>query len=88
MRTHKEMVDFHQFDVVHIKKLNRVIGLAECIPGTETPKVEDIATILEIFEIPTLGYELECVNPETGETKYLVTVNANDIVLGLLARGS
>jgi hypothetical protein len=77
------MADFRQYDIVRIKAIHRVVRLSDCVPGSETPKAGDIATIVEIFEKPRLGYALECINEITGETKYLTILAAEDLELEL-----
>jgi hypothetical protein len=38
------------------------------------PKVGDVGTIVEVHESPQLGYEVECVNQQSGETVWLETM--------------
>lgn len=43
------------------------------------PKVGDIGTVLEIYPTPELGFEVECSNPDTGETVWLEAMHADEI---------
>ena len=67
-----------QYDYVRITAIRRTFLKEECEPGTRTPIVGDIAAVIEIYDNPKLGYELESVNEE-GETNWLVTVAATDM---------
>jgi len=74
---------FRLFDVVKIIKLNRTFDLKEITIGERVPKVGDKATIVEIYNNPILGYELECVGKDAS-TIWLTTFNPNDAVFELL----
>ncbi|MEN6319552.1 MAG: hypothetical protein ABFD82_12445 [Syntrophaceae bacterium] len=68
-----------QYDYVRIMAIYRKFSKADCMPGTRVPEVGDIAAVIEIYDKPELGYELESVN-ERGETNWLVTVATSDLV--------
>jgi hypothetical protein len=71
--------DVRQYDYVRITAIHRNFSKAECRPGTRAPKIGDIAAVIEIYNNPARGYELESVN-ERGETEWLITVAAADLV--------
>jgi hypothetical protein len=71
--------DIRQYDYVRITEIHRKFSQSDCIPGTRIPEVGDIAAVIEIYDKPELGYELESVN-ERGETEWLITVAASDLV--------
>lgn len=60
--------------------INRAFSKSECSPGTATPKIGDVATVLEIYHEPVWGYELEASDP-TGQTLWLVSVAVGDLDL-------
>ncbi|NLD36302.1 MAG: hypothetical protein GX654_05465 [Desulfatiglans sp.] len=51
---------------------------------TKKPEIGDIATIVEIYTNPTIGYELECSNSKTGETLWLCTFDPLEVKLELV----
>jgi hypothetical protein len=67
-----------QYDVVRILAINRVFNKNECEPGIRCPEIDDIATVIGIYEKPKLGYELESVG-NNGETNWLVSVSSEDL---------
>jgi hypothetical protein len=71
--------DIRQFDYIRITAIHRKFSKADCIPGTKVPELGDVAAVIDIYDKPELGYELESVN-ERGETNWLVTVAASDLV--------
>jgi hypothetical protein len=71
--------DIRQYDYISITAIHRNFSKAECSPGMRVPKIADIAAVIEIYNKPGLGYELESVN-ERGETEWLITVAASDLV--------
>ena len=66
-----------QCDIVKIVGVNREFSQNECIPGTTTPKIGDVATVLEIYHNPMLGYELEAC--KDGETLWLASIDPGDL---------
>ena len=70
--------EIRQYDYVRITKVCRFFSQEECKPGNRTPVIGDIAAVIEIYDKPKLGYELESVN-EKGETIWLITINASDL---------
>ncbi|QWV93566.1 DUF4926 domain-containing protein [Geomonas oryzisoli] len=73
-----------QYDYVRLTRLHRAFHQEEVV-GTRQPTVGDIAAVIEIYEKPELGYELESVN-EDGTTNWLVTVSASDVELEVIKR--
>ncbi len=70
--------NINQYDYVRITAVHRRFSPEDCVPGTRLPEVGDVAAVIEIYDKPELGYELESVN-EQGETNWLVTVAASDL---------
>lgn len=73
-----------QFTVVRIKKINKAFRKEELFNGERLPEVGDVATIVEIYEEPNLGYELECCN-ENGGTVWLMTFHPEDAEFEIVA---
>ncbi|MBN1663759.1 MAG: DUF4926 domain-containing protein [Deltaproteobacteria bacterium] len=71
---------FEQSDRVRVTKVNRQFRPDECIPGTRTPRIGDVATVVETYDDPTPGYELESCNPN-GKTLWLASVAGDDLEL-------
>lgn len=71
--------EINQYDYVRIISLHRTFQPEEVI-GTRLPAVGDVAAVIEIYENPELGYELESVH-EDGNTNWLVTVVSSDVEL-------
>jgi len=78
------MNKFNQYDFVKIVRINKQFSKEECTLGKRIPKVGDKASIIEVYEKPCLGYELESTN-EQGETNWLVTINSEDLEMELIA---
>ncbi len=55
------------------------------MPGKRTPKIGDKATIIEIYDNPSLGYELESTI-EAGETEWLVSISSADLGMELIPK--
>ncbi|MFO7569243.1 MAG: hypothetical protein R6W75_05550, partial [Smithellaceae bacterium] len=71
---------FQPYDRVKVIGINRTFSTNECAPGIATPKIGDVATVLEIYREPVPGYELEACDP-TGRTLWLVSVADGDLDL-------
>ena len=76
-------MQFKQYDVVKIVELLNPAKALKSEFDFRAPKVGDIATIVEIYSTPCLGYELECCNKE-GITQWLVTFEPSEINMVLL----
>ena len=70
--------EIRQYDVVRVLAIYRQLNKSECSPGIRLPEIDDIATVIEVYEKPTVGYELESVD-NNGETNYLVTIAPEDM---------
>jgi len=70
--------NIRQYDVVRILAINRGFKENEYYPGTRSPAIGDLATVIEIYKKPELGYELESVNSK-GETDWLVSMSPEDM---------
>ena len=71
-----------QYDVVKIIKINNLNNFTIDSFNKKVPKIGDIATIVEIYNNPSLGYELECTNGNG--TNYLHSFFDSDIELEVL----
>ena len=72
---------FEQYDVVRINRILKMPkeGVWKDVSCT-VPKVGDVATIIEIYTDPIVGYELECSGSD-GTTNWIATFNPKDIEL-------
>ena len=75
---------FKQYDTVRITKLRETPAVDTLGISRRLPKVGDVAAIVEVYETPSLGYELECTS--AGQTEWLHSFRAEDIDLELVAR--
>ncbi|NQT37560.1 MAG: hypothetical protein HQ581_08730 [Planctomycetes bacterium] len=71
----------NQYDVVRILRFNRTQTPKCDAFNRRSPRIGDIATIVEIHTDPCIGYELECSQPETGVTEWLITFRPDEIEL-------
>jgi len=78
---------FEQYDVVRIKELLKPIEVLPDGFNCREPRVGDIATVVELYETPTVGYELECCRSD-GQTEWLMTFSQNEIELELIRRNA
>ena len=65
------------YSIVKITALHKTFsnyGLSFC---KRAPVVGDKATIIEVYDKPTLGYELECSDGK-GDTEWLLTFSPKD----------
>ena len=74
---------FEQYSMVRLKKINKEFSNKELLFDKRKPQVGDLATIIEIYHTPRLGYELECSN-ENGITEWLITFSPEDAVFELV----
>jgi hypothetical protein len=63
---------YEQYSVVKIKSINKTFDADDFKLNNRLPEIGDIATIIEIYEEPSLGYELEC-SDKKGITAWLIT---------------
>jgi len=78
---------YKQYSVVRLKEIKKQFTESESYLGTRLPKVGDIATIVEIYESPTLGYELECENKD-GSANWLLTFSPEDAIFELISESA
>lgn len=78
---------FRQYDVVKVMKITKPFNEVEYNNADDfnkrLPIVGDIATIVEIYRNPTLGFELEC-SDENGITNWLMAFEPNEIEIKLI----
>lgn len=78
---------YKQYSVVKLKEIKKQFNKNELSFGTRQPKISDVATIVEVYEDPTLGYELECVNKD-GTTNWLATFLPEEVVMELISENT
>ncbi len=74
---------YKQYSTVKLKEIKRQFNNNDLSVGERTPQVGDVAAIVEVYENPSLGYELECVD-ENGITQWLVTFSPEDAEFELI----
>jgi hypothetical protein len=74
-------MNFKQYDVVKIKSFKNPNNLIKSIDDERLPEIGDIATIIEIYNKPRIGYELECSNSKNGFTIWLHSFAEEEIEL-------
>ena len=79
--------EVQQYDYVRITEVRRNFRREECLPGTRIPEVGDTAAVIEIYDKPVLGYELESVD-EDGQTNWLVTITPPDLEFERVTTGN
>ena len=79
------MTILKQYSVVRILALHTEFDQSNVEKGHDrrTPRVGDLASIVEVYHTPSLGYELECSNPD-GTNEWLVTFAPEDAELEVL----
>lgn len=74
---------YKQYSEVKLKKINRHFSKEGLYFDKRAPQVGDVATIIEIYESPSLGYELEC-SDENGITEWMVTFSPEEVELEII----
>jgi hypothetical protein len=74
---------YKQYSVVKLQKINKQFSKEELSFDKRAPKVGDVATIIEIYKSPSLGYELEC-SDENGITEWMVTFSPEEVELEVI----
>jgi hypothetical protein len=72
-----ENMKYKQYSVVRLKQIKKQFQESELSFGKRAPKIGDVATIVEVYENPRLGYELECTD-ENGITEWLITFSPEE----------
>ena len=75
-------MQFKQYDVVKIKNFTTKKRKRGDVFNKRSPKVGDVATIVELYKDP-LGYELECCDAN-GITEWLIAFQPNEVELELI----
>jgi len=75
---------FHQYDVVKIIDIDSNYVWQRTLGFGKSPDIGDIATIVEIYKYPIVGFELECCNKD--ETLWLETFSNNQVKLELIKK--
>lgn len=68
-----------QYDVIEI---TRIIKKRKSSLGDGEPRVGDVATVVEVYREPSLGFDLECCD-EHGLTKWLAIFEPEDFEFNL-----
>ena len=71
-------IEFRKYDTVKIIEILNPEKTHKSDFNLAAPKAGDIATIVEIFTDPCVGYELEC-SDKNGITQWLVTFESGEI---------
>ena len=68
-----------QYSVVRIVALHKAFDQSNVEKGFDRrlPRVGDVASVIEVYRSPSLGYELECCNPD-GTNEWLVAFAPED----------
>ncbi len=68
-----------QYSTVRIVALHREFDQSNVERGFDRrlPRIGDLATVLEVYRSPSLGYELECCNPD-GTNEWLIAFALED----------
>jgi hypothetical protein len=74
---------FNQYDTVRIIKILNVAKAVKSEYNFSAPRVGDVATIVEIYTDPSIGYELEC-SDQYGITQWLITFSPEELKMDLV----
>ena len=74
---------YKQYSVVRVKEIRKQFNEDDMAFMKRVPVIGDVATIIEIYEKPTLGYELEC-SDKNGITEWMVTFAPDEVELQLV----
>ena len=75
---------FKQYDVVKLIKIPKKFDEDTLKFNKRLPKIGDVATIIEIYTDPHLGYELEC-SDKNGITQWLIAFSPDEIKIELIS---
>lgn len=69
-----------QYSTVRILALHREFDQSNVERGIDRrlPRIGDFATVVEVYRLPSIGYELECSNPDDGTNEWLITFSPED----------
>ena len=70
-------MEHKQYNTVKLKEIKKQFYRNDMSVAEREPRVGDIAAIVEVYENPSLGYELECVD-KNGITQWLATFSPDD----------
>jgi hypothetical protein len=70
---HTDRVPFtlSQYSVVRVSAIREGRFSGPAVHDARHPRLGDIGAVLEIHTTPELAYEVECSDPQTGETLWL-----------------
>lgn len=69
--------------MVKLIKINKQFDENDLSLGNRAPQIGDVATIVEVYDTPGLGYELEC-SDKNGITEWLVSFSSEDAEFELI----
>lgn len=69
-----------QYSTVRIVALHREFDQSNVERGFDRrlPRIGDLAAVVEVYRLPSIGYELECSNPDDGTNEWLITFSPED----------
>jgi hypothetical protein len=76
-----------QYSTVKIVALHRKFDESNVQRGFDRrlPQIGDLATVVEVYRSPTLGYELECSNSDA-TSEWLITFSLGDAEFEVVAK--
>ena len=77
--TDRMSAKFPQHTVVRVSSIRAGRFDGQPIYDVRHPQVGDIGTVLEIYERPELGYEVECSDPKTGASIWLAGMYPDEL---------
>lgn len=69
-----------QYSTVRIVALHREFDQSNVESGFDRrlPRIGDLAAVVEVYHSPSIGYELECSNPDDGTNEWMITFSPED----------
>jgi hypothetical protein len=72
-------VPLKQYDAIFVVSL-RDDRFSKATPGfVRHPQIGDVGAIVEVYSLPELGFEVECVESSTGATLWLETMYPSEL---------
>ncbi|NRF67841.1 DUF4926 domain-containing protein [Aquincola sp. S2] len=70
---------FRQYDTVRVKALHEDRFAFDPPVHQRHPRIGDVGTIVGVYSHPTVGYEVECSDPNTGFTIWLEAMHPDEV---------
>jgi hypothetical protein len=79
-RSARNMKILTQYSTVRIVALHREFDQSNVDRGFDRrlPRIGDLATVVEVYRLPSVGYELGCSSPDDGTNEWLITFSPED----------